>query len=131
MEIKTRQDGHVAVLDLVGRLTGGHAASEVEEAVRALARAGTRTLIVNLAHVPSIDLDGLTALADGYRELRAAGIELRLAGFSRRIGDDEVVTRLATMCNVFESVEQAIEGAIAVNPDAAPAAEPPGIPSCP
>jgi anti-anti-sigma factor len=129
MKISTRQDGSVVVLDLVGRLTGRDAASQVEEAVRTLGRGRTRTVIVNLACVPSIDLDGLTAVADGYSELRTAGIELRLAGFNRRIADIEIVTRLATMCNVFESVEQALEGAIATSPDAESAVEPLRIPS--
>jgi anti-anti-sigma factor len=121
--ISTRQAGNVVVLDLMGCLTGAAAAGEVEAALRALGRAGTRTLVVNLARVPSIDMTGLAALVDGHREVRAGGGELRLAGFSRGVGDLAIVTRLATMCNVFDSVEQAIEGAIPVGP-----VPPPGKP---
>jgi anti-anti-sigma factor len=118
--ISTRHHGHVVVLDLAGRLAGAAAADEVEAALRAFGRAGTRTLVVNLAGVASIDLTGLAALVDGHREVRAGGGELRLCGFNRGIGDLAIVTRLATMCNVFDSVEQAIEGSISVNPPVPP-----------
>jgi anti-sigma B factor antagonist len=116
VEIRTRQAGHVVILDLLGRLAG-EGAAELEQVLRALGRAGTRTLIVNLARLRSIDFAGLGALADGRHEFAAAGGELRLAGVTRHLGDLVIITRLATMFNLYDSVEQALEGAI---PTAAP-----------
>jgi anti-sigma B factor antagonist len=116
VKISKRQDGQVVVLDLAGRLVGRGAASLVEEALRALGRAGTHTLVVNLRGVNSIDSAGLAGLVEGHREVRAGGGELRLAGVTRKIGDLVMITRLATLFNLFESVAQAIEGPIATHP---------------
>lgn len=126
MRITTRQHSHVVVIELIGRLTGSKAAREILEALRALGRAGTRTIVVSLARLRAIDEAGLAALSDGHSELRSAGGELRLAAFSRGLGDLVVARRLATMCNVFESVEQAMEGAIGLGPTGTVALPRPG-----
>jgi anti-anti-sigma factor len=104
------------VLELIGRLTGLKAGGAIGAELRTLGRAGARTVVVNLARVPSIDLTGLAALVDGHREVRDAGGELRLAGVTRQIGDLVIITRLATKFNVFQTVDEAIDGAIAASP---------------
>lgn len=112
MRISERQVGEVVVLDLVGPLTGWKAASAVEETVRRHGRAGTHTVVANLARVRSMDLAGLGALVDGYSAMREAGGEMRLASLTRRIHDLVVITRLLTVFDTFDSVEQAIGGPI-------------------
>lgn len=116
MRICRRQCGHVVVLELIGRLTGTKASGSIGTELSTLGRAGARTVVVNLARVSSIDLTGLAALVDGHREVRNAGGELRLAGVTREIGDLVIITRLATMFNVFHTVDEAIDGAIASSP---------------
>jgi anti-anti-sigma factor len=129
VKIRARQQGHTVILDLVGRLVGGEAAAELEQALRALAHAGTRTLIVNCDGLRSIDFAGLAALVDGRREVGAAGGELRLAGLSRHGGDLVIITRLATTFNVYDSVEAAVEGPIAAIASTSPT--PPDPPTRP
>jgi anti-anti-sigma factor len=103
--------GDVAVLEVTGKLTGAEA-KRLEEAIVALGRAGRRTLVVNVERVRIIDYAGLEALTGGQQELRLAGSELRLVGLTRDIGDTAIVTRLAAMFNVFDSVPEAVAGAI-------------------
>jgi len=110
MRISQRQVGDVVVLDLVGPLAGWKAAGLVKETVRRLGRAGTHTVVANLARVRSMDLAGLGALVDGYSTMREGGGEMRLASLTRRIHDLVVIARLLTVFNTFDSVEQAIEG---------------------
>jgi anti-anti-sigma factor len=116
VRICRRQCGNVVVLELMGRLTGTKASDSIGTELRTLGRAGARTVVVNLARMPSIDLTGLAALVDGHREIRGAGGELRLAGVTREIGDLVIITRLATTFNVFRTVDEAIDGAIAASP---------------
>lgn len=113
MRIVERRVGRVVVLDLVGPLAGRHAALVVEQAVRRHRLACTPTVIANLARVRSADLAGVDALVESYRAMREAGGEMRLAAVSRRIHDLLVITRLLTVFDTFDSVEEAIEGAIA------------------
>jgi anti-sigma B factor antagonist len=110
MRISERQVGNAVVLELVGPLYGWQAAGAVEETVRRHRRAGTRTLVVNLARVPSVDCGGLGALVDGYNAMREGGGEIRLACLTKRISDLLVITRLLTVFDAFDSVERALEG---------------------
>jgi anti-sigma B factor antagonist len=112
MRISERQVGNVVVLDLVGPLAGPEAARIVEEAVLRHARAGTHTVVANLADVQSIDLGGLDALVDAYPAMREAGGEIRIASLARRIHDSAVIARLLSVFDSFDSVEQAIGGPI-------------------
>ena len=110
MRISERQVGDVVVLDLVGPLYGWQGAGVVEEAVRRHGRAGAHTVVVNLERVRSMDCGGLGALVDGYNAMREAGGEMRLAAVSGRISQLLVITRLVTVFDTFDSVEQAVEG---------------------
>ena len=111
MRITERHVGEVVVLDLVGPLAGWKAAGLVKETVRRHGQAGRHTVVANLARVRSVDLAGLGALVDGYSTMRQGGGEMRLASLTKRIHDLVVITRLLTVFNTFDSVEQAIEGA--------------------
>jgi anti-anti-sigma factor len=112
LKITTRQDGSAVIVEPVGCLTGADAGRQIEDSLRLIGRIGTRTTIVNLEHVKAIDLEGLAALIDGYRDVRASGGEVRLAGVTAQISDMVVVTRLVTTFSTFESVEAALHGPI-------------------
>jgi anti-sigma B factor antagonist len=110
MRIGQRQFGDVVVLDLVGPLAGWKAAGAVEDTVRRHGRAGTRTVVANMARVQSVDLAGLGALVEAYSTMREGGGEMRLASLTKRIHDLVVITRLLTVFNTFDSVEEAVQG---------------------
>jgi anti-sigma B factor antagonist len=112
MRICERQFGDVVVLDLAGPLTGAKAAEAVDAAVRRNCRAGKRLAVANLGSVPSVDLAGLGALVDAFSTMRAAGGVLRLACLTQRIHDLVVITRLLTVFDTFDSVEEAVGGAV-------------------
>ena len=105
MTIQERQMGSAVVLDLTGPLVGPRAVGLLEAALRKLA--GRGLVVANLARVPSIDLGGMGALVEAFRTLRATGGVLRLAALTRRIHDLVVITRLLTVFDTYESVEDA------------------------
>jgi anti-sigma B factor antagonist len=117
MRVSERQVGDVVVLDLAGPMAGGRAAAAIEAIVRRHSQQGAN-LIANLAGVPSVDLAGLSALVEGYSTMRNAGGALRLAGLTRRIHDLLVITRLVTVFDVFESVDDALRDAIPAHAEA-------------
>jgi anti-sigma B factor antagonist len=109
MRINQRQLGDVVVLDVAGPIAGHNAAEAVRSAVDGHSRPGS-SVVVNLARVPAVDLAGLSALVDSYSDMRRAGGVLRLAGITNRIHDLLVITRLLTVFEVFDSVEDAVGG---------------------
>ena len=108
MTIKERQFGEVVVLDLAGAIAGSQARAKLDDAVRRHNRTGTRVVVANLGRVPSMDVSGLSALVDAYRTLQTAGGVLRLACVTKRLGDLLVITRLLTVFDTFDSVEDAV-----------------------
>jgi anti-anti-sigma factor len=100
------------VLHLIGALAGAEAAVAIAGALDEVARAGTRTLVLNFARVRAIDDAGLAGLLEAHTAVRATGAEVRLSGVSRRIGPPAVLAKLASTFKLFDSVDQAILGPI-------------------
>jgi anti-sigma B factor antagonist len=108
MQITERSIEDATILDLRGTLFGLDATERLGAAIRRLARAGRRRLVVNLADVPSIDAAGLGALVDAHCVITRNRGSLRLANVTRRLHDLIVITRLVTVFDIFDSVEDAI-----------------------
>jgi anti-sigma B factor antagonist len=108
MQITERSIGDATILDLRGTLFGPDATERLGAAIRRLARAGRQQLVVNLADVPSIDAAGLGALVDAYSVVTRNRGTLRLTNVARRLHDLIVITRLVTVFDIFDSVEDAI-----------------------
>ena len=108
MQINERSIGDTTILDLRGTLFGPEAMERLGAAIRRLARAGRHRLVVNLADVPSIDAAGLGALVDAYCLVSRNRGTLGLANVTRRLHDLIVITRLVTVFDIFDSVEDAV-----------------------
>jgi anti-sigma B factor antagonist len=111
MKITEHQVGEVAVMDLRGALAGRNAVEALDTAVRRRCRDGTRRVVANFAGVPSVDLAGLGALVDAQMALRRAGVAFTLACVTKRIHDLVVITRLLTVFDTCDSIEEAVGGA--------------------
>jgi len=122
MKITERQFGDVIVMDLRGAIAGRKAADMIATAVRRHCREGVRRIVANLSGVSAVDLVGLGALVDAYMELRQASAGLALACVTKRIHDLVVITRLLTIFDTYDSVEDALGGAATMDTGAKPAA---------
>jgi anti-sigma B factor antagonist len=108
MRITERQFGDVVVLDLRGPIAGQKAVGMLESAVRRHCRGRVRTVVANLGGVPAVDLAGLGALVDAHLALRQASGMFKLACVTKRIHDLVVITRLLTVFDTFDTVEEAV-----------------------
>lgn len=108
MRIDERAVGETTVLDLHGTLAGPEASAMLEGIVRRLARTGRQKLVANLLGVSAIDAAGLGALVGAYNVVRRNQGTLKLAHVTKRIHDLIVITRLVTVFDTFDSVEDAI-----------------------
>jgi anti-sigma B factor antagonist len=115
MTINERQFGRIAVLDMRGPIVGRQAAAAIVTAIKRQARSGARSVIANLGGVPSIDLGGLGALLEGLTAMRAVDGGLILTGVARRIRDLVAITRMLTLFETFETVDDAVAGITGVS----------------
>jgi anti-sigma B factor antagonist len=105
------------VLELHGALTAPAATELLDAAVRRVSGSGRQRLVINLGDVPSIDAAGLGALVTAYGVVRRNGGSLRLANVGRRVHTLLVLCRLATVFEMFESVEEAVSNGSGARPD--------------
>jgi anti-sigma B factor antagonist len=67
-----------------------------------------KNIVLNLGGVNYIDSGGLGTLVALYTTARNAGGAIRLASLTQRVGDLLQVTKLVTVFEVHENVEQAV-----------------------
>ena len=117
MRIAERCVGDTIALNLHGPLNGPEGTERLGAAVRRLASAGRLHLVVNLEDVPLIDAAGLGALVDAYSVVTRHGGTFALAHLTKRLHDLIVITRLVTVFDVVDSVEEAVRGGSGVTPN--------------
>jgi anti-sigma B factor antagonist len=125
MRITERQFENIVILDLHGPFAGLKAAEAVTDKMTLLRRDGVRHVVTSLRDVPSVDLAGLSALFEAYRAMGNAGGTFKLACVSERIDDLVVLTRLLTVFDTYDSVEEAVGGPIPTYVSAQPVAPQP------
>jgi anti-sigma B factor antagonist len=108
LDIQQREREGVAILDLKGRITVGPEATAMREKVSELTAAGVKNLVMNLAHVDYIDSTGLGALVMVSTSLRKAGGSVKLLSLNRRNIELLVMTKLATVFEIFTDEMDAV-----------------------
>jgi len=108
LDIQQREHEGVTILDLKGRITVGPEASTLRERVGARNTAGTRNLILNLNGVDYIDSTGLGALVMCATSMRRNQGNVKLLNLSRRNIELLVMTKLATVFEIFNDEQDAV-----------------------
>jgi len=67
----------------------------------------SKQLVLDLSGVSYIDSSGLGTLVGVYSSARAAGADIKLAGLNQRLRDLLQITKLVTVFEVYDSVQQA------------------------
>src|SRR2546425_9539835 len=78
LNIKERQAGDVAILDLDGEVRIGDSATALRGAIRSLVAGGNQKILLNLAGVKYIDSSGIGELIANYTTVGRGGGQLKL-----------------------------------------------------
>jgi anti-sigma B factor antagonist len=108
VEISTREDEGITVLDLAGRLVVSESLNTLRETVGLLLREGHIKIAANLAGVDYIDSTGLGTLVICYTTLQKAGGALKLFSLNRRNLELMLLTKLSTVFELFNDEQSAI-----------------------
>jgi anti-sigma B factor antagonist len=108
LEIHQREREGITILDLKGRITVGPEASALRERVAALTAAGGSNLVLEMTAVDYIDSTGLGALVMCATSLRRNGGNVKLVGVNRRNIELLVMTKLATVFEIFTDEQDAV-----------------------
>jgi anti-sigma B factor antagonist len=108
LEIHEHTRENVIILVLKGRITAGSEATALREKVSALSAAAQQNIVLNLAAVDYIDSTGLGALVLVATSLRKTGGNLKLLDLNRRNIELLVMTKLATVFEIFSDEQDAV-----------------------
>jgi anti-sigma B factor antagonist len=108
LDIQQREHEGIVILDAKGRVTVGSEAATLRETVSSVTAGGSKNIILNLAHVDYIDSTGLGALVMCATTQRKAGGALKLLHLNRRNIELLVMTKLATVFDLFTDEQDAV-----------------------
>jgi anti-sigma B factor antagonist len=108
LEIQQRDREGITILDLKGRITMGQESATLREKVAAVSAAGSKYVVLNLEQVDYIDSTGLGAMVMCATSQRKAGGILKLLNLNRRNIELLVMTKLATVFDLFTDEQDAV-----------------------
>ena len=108
LDIQKREREGIVIFDLKGRITAGSEATDLRDHVTQTAQAGTKNFILNLAGVDYIDSTGLGALVMCATSMRKNDGNVKLLNLNRRHIELLVMTKLATVFEIFNDEQDAI-----------------------
>jgi anti-sigma B factor antagonist len=106
--IQTRAVDTITILDLHGPLVAGQEDAALRTAIRLAFDTGARTVILNMADVPSVDSSGVAALASGHMTATNRDGHLKLCNLTQKLKDVFLIMRLNTVFDSYASEAEAI-----------------------
>src|SRR3989304_7006398 len=106
MRLKTKDVKGVTLIELKGNVMGGPDASSLNEELHKLSEGGKKNIVVDLGDVKFMNSSGLGMLIGALTTVRNAGGQLKLARASEKIESLLIVTKLITVFEHFEKVDE-------------------------
>ncbi len=108
MKFSVREQNGVTVLAPKGKIMGGPDSTELHEKLRDLIKGNAKKVTIDLSDVDWMNSTGLGILISGLTTMRNAGGELKLARVTDKIQSLLVITKLVTVFETHDSVEEAV-----------------------
>lgn len=109
MKIKTSEKYGAVVVELKGNVMGGPEAAELHEFIHKLLDEGKKNIVVDLADVKFMNSSGLGMLITAYTTVKNGEGKFKLANATEKIESLLVITKLITIFEHYNSVDEAVE----------------------
>jgi len=108
MKLTSRETGDVVVLEPKGKIMGGPDATVMHDQLHEFIDQNKKKVVIDLAKVDWMNSTGLGILISGLTTLRNNGGELKLANVTEKIQSLLTITKLITVFECYDSVEEAV-----------------------
>ncbi|MCK4574453.1 MAG: STAS domain-containing protein [candidate division Zixibacteria bacterium] len=109
MRLTDRELDGVVILEPKGKIMGGPDASLLHDKLYEYIEHDKKQVIIDLGQVDWMNSTGLGILISGYTTLRNSGGELKLANVTDKIQSLLTITKLVTVFDSYDNLEQAIK----------------------
>ena len=108
MKLSQQERDGVVILEPKGKILGGPDATLLKDHLQKLIDDGKTRVVIDLADVDYMNSTGLGILISTLTTLRKAQGELKLANVTEKIQSLLTITKLVTVFDDFESVDEAV-----------------------
>lgn len=109
MKIKTYEKYNAVVVELKGDVMGGDDTKEFNQLLHKLIDEGKKNVIVDLSGVKFMNSSGLGMLISGLTTMKKENGNLKLANVGDKIESLLIITKLITIFETYESVDEAVK----------------------
>ncbi|MFZ0959704.1 MAG: STAS domain-containing protein [Terriglobia bacterium] len=99
----------VTVLQVSGRVVLGEESNQLRTKLKTILSQGKTRVVLDLAGVAYIDSAGLGTLVAGFTSAQNQGANLKLANLTKRFDEQLHITKLVTVFDVYNNVEDAVK----------------------
>jgi anti-sigma B factor antagonist len=107
-KINIRQMEGVTVLEVSGRIVLGDGGVTFRNSFNDALGTGAKKLVVDMGGVNYMDSSGLGELTNAYTSAKAMGCDVKLARLTERLDNLMLITKLATIFDIYEDDAQAV-----------------------
>jgi anti-sigma B factor antagonist len=107
-KINIRHMEGVTVLEVSGRIVLGEGGIAFRDSIQNALRTDTKKLVVDLGGVNYMDSSGLGELTNAYTSAKARGCDVKLAGLTRKLDSLMLITKLATVFDIYSDEAEAV-----------------------
>jgi len=108
MKVKVRQIGHVAIVDLAGKITIGKGDVVLREQVQNLLENDQQSILLNLEGVGYMDSAGIGELVACYKRAKDKGGTVKLLNPSGKVYDLLQLTKLEEVFETYRDEKEAL-----------------------
>jgi anti-sigma B factor antagonist len=108
MKIKTTEKYGAAVIELKGNVMGGDDTKDFNDLLHKLVEENKLNIIVDLSDVKFMNSSGLGMLIGGLTTMKKSNGSLKLARVGDKIESLLIITKLITIFESYDTVEEAV-----------------------
>ncbi len=105
----TRYSGHVAIIDLTGRVSLSDGLGVMRDSIHQEIQSGYKHILLNLAGVSYIDSSGLGEMASAYISVTSRGGKLKLVHARQRVHSILQLTKLSILLAAYSNEAEALD----------------------
>jgi len=109
MKLKAQEQYGAVIIELKGNVMGGDDTKEFNELLHKLIDEGKKNVVIDLAEVKFMNSSGLGMLISGLTTMKKENGHLILARTTDKIESLLVITKLITIFESFETVDEAVK----------------------
>ena len=109
MNVKSQDKENAVVFELSGELTGGPFVQQMNESLHKLIDEGKKNIVVDMSGVSLVTSSGIGIMISSYTTMKNAGGSIKFCQFSDKVQGVLSITKLDSVFDYFESVDEALK----------------------